>query len=253
MGMFDTVAAVFVTVLPRRHWPRFDWMPLHVMVPVSGVITALTGAALGIVGFFAYLERVSGASAISILEVAKQQVAGTLPETAEVSGAPMAISMLSPIAFAFFMPLGLFAIYLVASGWIRVVSWWIAEPHGDPVLTGIDWLVSRTRRTTQERSVSRARLEAEGAAEPDRLYPGTWASLPDVDMVVVASRRKPGWQKGTFVITPDGWYTLGEPFDRRLPQGLRTVYPLTLQKENAVLRKGVSYELPPLRKAPGEG
>ena len=66
--------------------------------------------------------------------------------------------------------------------------------------------------------------------------------------MVVAARRKPGWVTGTWVITNDGWFTLGEPFDRPTPNGLRTVYPLTLQTSTLeVLRKGVSYELPPLR------
>ncbi len=250
--MFDTIGAVFVAVLPRRYWRGFDWMPIHLMAPVSGVLTVLAGAALGITGFFAYLERVAASPASSMLEIAERQVAGTLPETAAVSSVPAAISILSPIAFAFFTPLGLFSVYLVASGWLRVVSWWIAEPHGDPVLTGIDWLFHRTRRSAREGALRRTRLEAEGAEEPDRLYHGTWAGLPDVDLVVVASRRKPEWQKGTFVITPDGWYTLGEPFDRQTPHGLRTVYPLTAQKDNAVLRKGVSYNLPPLRRGPGE-
>jgi hypothetical protein len=251
--MFDTIGAVFVTVLPRRYWPRFDWMPLHVMAPVSGALTALAGTALGIIGFYAYLDRVKASPAASMLEIAKLQVAGKLPETAAVSGVPGTIWMTAPLAFAFFTPLGLFSLYLAASGWVRVVSWWVDEPHGDPVLSGIDSLARRTRTTKRERSVSRARLDAEGAEEPDRLYPGTWASLPDVDLVVVASRRKPGWQTGTFVITPDGWYTLGEPFDRQTRNGVRTVYPLTLQRSNAVLRKGVSYQLPALRKAPGEG
>ena len=41
--------------------------------------------------------------------------------------------------------------------------------------------------------------------------------------------------------------TLGEPFDRPMSNGLRTVYPLTLQTTADVLRKGLSYELPPLR------
>ena len=245
--MFETIGAIFITLLPRRYWRRFDWMPIHVMAPVSGALTALAGTALGIAGFYAYLERVRASPATSILEISKLQVAGKLPETAEVSAVPSAILMTAPLAFALFTPLGLFCVYLAASGWVRVVSWWIAEPHGDPVLTGLDWLVARTRKTTRERTVSRARLEAEGAEEPDRLYPGTWAELPEVDLVVVASRRKPGWQKGTFVITPDAWYTLGEPFDRRTRRGIRTVYPLTLQRDNAVLRKGVSYELPPLR------
>ncbi len=222
------------------------------MAPVSGALTALAGTALGIRGFFGYLELVRASPSASIMEIAKRQLTGELPETAAVSAVPAAIWMTAPVAFALFTPLGLFSVYLVASGFIRVVSWWVAEPHGDPVLTGIDWLASRTRRSAREGSERRARLDAEGAEEPDRLYHGAWAGLPGVDLVVVASRRKPGWQTGTFVITPDGWYTLGEPFDRQTPHGLRTVYPLTAQTGNAVLRKGVSYRLPPLRRAPGE-
>jgi hypothetical protein len=245
--MFDTIGAIFVAVLPRRYWRGFDWLPLHHMAPVSGALTALAGTALGIRGFFGYLELVRASPSASILEIAKRQLTGELPETAAVSAVPAAIWMTAPVAFALFTPLGLFSLYLVVSGWLRVVSWWIAQPHGDPLLTFVDWIVRRTRHSAREGSARRTRLEAEGAEEPDRLYHGTWAGLPDVDLVVVASRQKPDWQKGTFVITPDGWFTLGAPFDRRTPHGLRTVYPLTAQKENAVLRKGVSYNLPPLR------
>ena len=155
--------------------------------------------------------------------------------------------MVAPIAFAFFTPIGLFAVYLVASGWFRVVSWWIASPHGDPLLTGIDTLLHRRRVSAAARSKQRERLEAEGAEEPDRRYPGDWADVPDADFVIVAARRKPDWTAGTFVITPDGWFTLGQPFDRPMPQGIRTVYPLTALVTLDVLRKGVAYELPPLR------
>lgn len=243
--------AIIPAFLPRRYWESID-LPVEQMAPVSGALTALAGAALGIRGFFDYLERVAQSPAASILEVAEQQVAGTLPETAAVSSLPAAVSMISPFAFAFFTPLGLFAIYLMASGLLRVASWWSAEPHGDPVLTGVDWLFSRTRRAVHDRSMRRARLKAEGVEEPDRLYVGDWAGLPYVDLVVVASRRKPGWQAGTFVITPDGWYTLGPEFDRQTQFGLRTVYPLTAQTDNAVMRKSVAYTLPPLRRAPGE-
>ena len=250
--MFDTLGAIGVAMLPKRYWPRFDFLPIHTLAPVSGVLTALTGSALGITGFFAYLERLRGSPAASILEVAQLQVSGALPETAAVSAVPAAIWMTAPVTFAFFTPLGLFSLYLVVSGWLRVVSWWIEQPHGDPLLSGADWLIRSTRRSAREGSARRARLEAEGVDEPDRRYKGNWAGLADADFVIVASRRKPGWNKGTFVITPDGWFTLGEPFDRQTPNGLRTVYPIAAQTENAVLRKGVSYELPPLRRTPGE-
>ena len=96
------------------------------------------------------------------------------------------------------------------------------------------------------RRAEAVRHRAEGPVVADRLYTGDWAGLEGVDFVVVASRRKPDWTRGTFVITSDKWYTLGDPFDLHLPQGLRTVYPLTEQKVMEVLRRGVAYELPPL-------
>jgi hypothetical protein len=110
--------------------------------------------------------------------------------------------------------------------------------------------VRRTRRSHLDRRSRAAREELEGADEPDRLYDGHWAGAPDATYVVVAARRKADWTKGTWVITRDGWFTLGEPFDRPMPQGVRTIYPITLQTNTMdVLRKGVSYELPPLRES----
>jgi hypothetical protein len=130
---------------------------------------------------------------------------------------------------------------------VRAVSSWIDEPFGDPILTGVDTLLHRTRRSRAVRASSRDRNALEGADEPDRRYPGAWADLPHADFVIVAARRKTGWTKGTFIITPDGWFTLGEQFDRPMPQGVRTIYPLTALATLDVLRQGVSYELPPLR------
>lgn len=248
--MLDTLGALAVTVLPRRHWDRFDALPLHVMAPVSAILTSVAGAAVGIRGFFDYLTSMSSSSAGSILDVSRMQVEGRLPETADVSAVPSAMWMVAPIAFAFFTPIGLFAVYLVASGWFRVVSWWIASPHGDPLLTGIDIMLHRRRVSAAARSKQRERLEAEGAAEPDRRYTGDWADVPGADFVIVASRRKTDWTAGTFVITPDGWFTLGQPFDRPMPQGIRTIYPLTALVTMEVMRKGVAYDLPPLRPHP---
>ena len=175
------------------------------------------------------------------------QVEGRLPETADVSAVPAAMWMLAPIAFAFFTPRGLFAIYLVFSGLARAVSGWIDEPFGDPVLTGVDSLFSRVRGSAATRTAQRERMTAEGADEADRRYPGEWADLPDTDFVIVAARRKADWTAGTFVITPDGWFTLGQPFDRPMANGVRTIYPLSALTTMDVMRKGVAYQLPPLR------
>lgn len=245
--MFDAIGAVVVSVLPRRWWSRFPGLPLQTMVPVSGVLTILAGAALGIRGFFAYLARMSNAPAASILELSRLQVEGQLPETAAVSSVPAAMWAVAPVAFAFFTPIGLSAIYLVTSGWFRAASWWVDSPHGDPLLTGIDALIQRARHRSAARQVRQNRERDEGADEPDRRYPGAWADLAGIDFVIVAARRKAGWTPGTFVMTDEGWFTLGEPFDRPTPNGLRTIYPLTELQTLEVLRKGVPYQLPPLR------
>ena len=184
---------------------------------------------------------------VSILEISKAQIEGKLPETAQVSAIPTALAAVAPITFALFTPLGLFASYLVLSGFLRVVASYVDEAHGDPILGGADWLWRRVFTSRQQRSVRVARQKLERMDEPDRRYDGDWAGLSGVDFVIVSSRRKPGWDKGTWVITDDGWFVLGEPFDRPMPNGLRTVYPLKAQTTLEAVRRSVPYQLPPLR------
>ena len=249
MEIVDRLLAIPSALLPKRYWPSID-LPVANMAPVSSLLTMLAGFALGIRGYFAYLDAMRRVSGIGMLDIGKLQVEGHLPETAEVSAIPTALAAMAPLSFAFLTPLGLLATYLVLSGLVRSVSAYIDESHGDPVLTGLDWLGRRTFSSQQQRSARVARERLEGTEEPDRRYDGAWAGLEGVDFVIVSARRKPDWNKGTFVVTSDGWFTLGEPFDRPTPNGLRTVYPLTLQTTALeVLRKGVSYELPHLRRS----
>jgi hypothetical protein len=221
----DAILALVVALLPRRRWDAFD-LPIQNVVLASSLLTCLGGAAFGITGFFAYTA--------------------TVLAQREWTAPPMMILVF--VSYVIATPRGLLSLYLTISGLLRAIGWLVDEPFGDPILTGIDTLVSRKRASRRERSERVARERLEGTDEPDRRYDGEWAGLTGVDYVVVAARRKPGWAQGTWVITPDGWFTLGEPFDRPTPNGLRTVYPLTLQTTTLdVLRKGVSYELPPLR------
>ena len=44
--MFDTLGALAVVVLPRRHWDRFDGWPLHHVAPASGILTVVAGGKL---------------------------------------------------------------------------------------------------------------------------------------------------------------------------------------------------------------
>ncbi len=245
------LAAVLVGFLPRRYWEGiFYRLPISRLALSSALLTLLTGGFIGADGFLDYSTHVGRAANQTMLEIAAGQNAGQLPAGEPITtAAPVAVSMLSLFAFVFFTPLGLFSTYVTVSGVVRAVSSFVDEPFGDPVLTGADTLVRWSGRRVAEGSRRRARERDEGPEVSDRLYAGEWAGLPDVDYVVVASRRKHGWEAGAFIITTDKWYTLGRPFDLRLPEGLRTAYPLTEQKVNEVLRRGVRYELPLVERA----
>lgn len=226
-GLIAYPLAILAGYLPRRHWDSVD-LPIENVALASALLNFLGGAALGITGYFEFMARVL------------EERLWTSP--------PFMIYVF--ISYVFATPRGLFSLYLVATGLIRCGSWFVGEPIGDPALTLADNLWRQLRTSKRQRSDRNARLALERDDEPDRRYDGAWAGLDGVDFVIVAARRKPGWTKGTWVITGEGWFTLGEPFDRPMPQGLRTVYPLMLQTNTLeVLRNGVSYELPPLRSA----
>jgi hypothetical protein len=217
------LVAIPFALLPRRRWDDFD-LPILNVVLASSLITCLGGAALGITGFFSYMAYILA------------QREWTAP--------PMMIYVY--ITYLIATPRGLLSIYLTISGMLRAIGWFVDEPFGDPLLTAIDHVLSRGVASHRDRSERAARRRLEGADEPDRRYDGEWAGLPGVDYVIVAARRKPQWTAGTWVITSEGWFVLGEPFDRQSPNGLRTVYPLTVQNTLEAVRKRVEYELPPL-------
>lgn len=223
----DAIAAVLAGLLPRRHWTALD-LPIAEWATPGGLLTLLAGAAFGITGYFTHLEQ-------------------TLDSAYFV---PSPYMMVAFFGYVFFTGHGLFSLYLVGSGLARAVSGWVGEPCGDPILSAVDRVVHRARGAAALRASRRKRRAAEGADEPDRRYPGDWADLAGVDFVIVAARRKPGWTTGTFIITDAGWFTLGEPFDRPFPQGVRTIYPLTRLTTLDVMRNGVAYDLPPLRPYP---
>jgi hypothetical protein len=247
--------AIPASILPKRWWHHLEVVPIGRMAAVGGIVTAGAGFFLGVHWMIAYSWRAAGAAADATLAVAQRQLARGGSEADWISTTPMQhLSALSFFAFILFTPLGWFSTYLVVSGVYRAIASSVEDPFGDPILTGADAMFARAWRTSCAARKRRARERLEGPELPDRLCKGDWAKLPAVDYLVVASRRKPGWTRGTFVITSAGWYRLGEPFDLRLPEGLRTVYPLTLLKTNEVLRRGVAYELPALsEEQPGAG
>jgi hypothetical protein len=222
----DLLLALPFAALPKRYWQSID-LPVPNVAAGSAMLTLFLGAGLGITGFFTHM--------------------GAILSAREFTPPPFMLPAF--LGYVFFTPRGLFSLYLLISGLLRAAASYTGEPFGDPILTGVDALWRKLFTTQQQRSVRVARERLERADEPDRRYDGAWAGLSGVDFVIVAARRKPGWTKGTWVITNDGWFVLGEPFDRPMPNGLRTVYPLTAQTTLEPVRKSVPYEFPPLRTA----
>ncbi len=244
MDLAYFVAALFASFLPARHWSRFPSLPIHRAGPLAGVATFIAAALLGVFGFLAYTDGVIRDTGELQIAIAEKQVKGELPETTEVSAGPMAVALLSPFAFLLFTPAGQLSAYFGTTALIRTIAWIADDPMGDPVLTMLDAVAARGAGRLRTAHQRRMRERIEGAEVPDRLYPGSWARLNDVDFVVVSSRRKPGWTKGATVITREEWFSLGEPFELRTADGLRTIYPLTRQRDGEVVRHSVEYELP---------
>lgn len=239
------VLGTLANLLPRRLLREWEgWLPIGGTAIPSALVTIFLGFGLGVPGFLAYATRAASVGNEMMLDAAGRDLAGKLPGGTVTTAAPVSISMLSLFAFSFFTPLGLLSSYLAMTGFLRLAAAFVDEPHGDPILTGLDHarrgLVERVRR--DRLAALRERLE--GPAVPDLCLRGPAAGEPQADYVIVASRRKPGWEKGVFVVTTDTWYRIGQPYDRRDPGGLRTVYTLTEVGKAEVLRRSVYYELP---------
>lgn len=226
-------AGIGVSILPRRHWSRWD-VPAEAFSTISAVLTIATGILAGLGGFLRYAARVANAG-ISL----------PAPQDAWFDPA-MALSMFSVFAFALATPLGLVCTYLVVSGVTRSILVAAGTSAGDPLLTAIDTMVKRrTERRAEDREVA-LRHAREGPAVPDVLVTGEEAGMPGSEWVVISSRLKPGWDPGVFVVTTERWYRLGSRDDRQTPDGLRAYYPLEAVAAAEVIRRSVYYDHPRL-------
>ena len=229
------VAGVGAAVLPRRWWDALDcYVPAIDSALVSGILTFMVGASLGIVSF---VSHATGWAAET-----NRLVLGS-PDLA-LSGAGSISMLLAFFTFLFFTPWGWITLYLTFSGFIRAGAAAFSESFGDPLLTGLDALAFGTTRRARARR-ARARREAlEGPEVPDRIVPGSKVGMRGVDLVIVASRVKPGWNKGTVVMSATKAYRVGTVEERTIAGRLRTLYPLTEHKDLEVFRRTVHYDLP---------
>lgn len=239
------VIAILANLLPRRLWGEWEGkMPLSRMALPSAVITFLLGFAVGIPGFVRYAARAGSAITDAMIETAHEVNKGRAP--AEAMPGSFAVSLFSMVAFAFLTPTGWLASYLVATGLYRCMASAVGDPRGDPLLAATDLGVGAAVGTMRRRRAAAERERLEGAEVPDVRLTGRDGGALEAAYVIVASRRKRGWEPGVIVITAEAWYRIGSSFERRTPGGLRTVYPLLEVAATEVLRRSVTYELPPL-------
>ena len=67
-ALIDSLLAIPCALLPKRYWQSFD-LPMANMAPVSAWVTMIGGFAIGIPGYFAFLERLRQSSGASILAI----------------------------------------------------------------------------------------------------------------------------------------------------------------------------------------
>jgi hypothetical protein len=229
------VAGVGAAMLPRRWWDTLDlYVPATDSALISGILTFMAGAGLGIVSF---ISHATGWAAET-----NRLVLGS-PDLA-LSGAGSISMLLAFVTFLFFTPWGWLTLYLTFSGFIRAGAAAFSESFGDPLLTGLDALaVGATGRVRASRARGR-RETLEGPEVADRIVPGSKLGMPGVDFVIVASRVKPDWNRGTVVISASKTYRVGAIEERTIAGRLRTLYPLTEHKDLEVFRRTVRYDLP---------
>ncbi|MFI5184426.1 MAG: hypothetical protein ACHQNV_08510 [Vicinamibacteria bacterium] len=205
------------------------------MAPFSAIATVAAGFLIGFEGFMRYAARVGETMA---------------PLAHETAGGPLSIGMgvsaLSLPTFALLTPLGLFSTYLFVSGIVRGAMVAAGSPGGDPILTLADGVIEPIVRERARERAAAERAALEGPEVADVLVAGAEAGLPEAEWVVIASRLKPGWERGVFVVTTDRWWRIGAACDRRFPEGLRALYPLHSVAAVEIIRRSVYYDHPQL-------
>lgn len=244
------VVAPLFALLPRRHWERFDRLPIRQMAWAAALLNVFAGAALGIVGFLAYANVLADGAVELMLQATgwRRTAVGLVPPgAAGAASAGFLGQYFVVFAFSLTTPAGWAASYLAMTGMVRAAAAYVGEPFGDPLLTAADATIQTIRRRLAVHRAVALRRSLEGEAVPDRVLTGAQLGLSAADLVVIASRQKPDWTPGTFVDTGHVWYRIGDPVQRDTPNGLRTLYPLHEVRDLGVIRRRVLYTLPESR------
>jgi hypothetical protein len=233
------IAGIIASLLPRHTW---DALEPHIPVTSSAfacsLLTVLAGAAIGIPGFFEHAQGQSGMYVDMLMNAADQ---GKAPTRAMAVG----MNAFSLFTFLLLTPQGLVSLYLTSTGFVRTAGAWFDDPRGDPILSTIDWSARTLVGKTRDKHTRRTRESLEGPEVRDIVVSGARAMIPEADLVIIASRRKPGWEKDTVVVTESATYRIGTIVERTIEGRLRTLYPLVEHRDLEVFRRTVHYDIGP--------
>lgn len=235
--MLAFVLGMAASLLPHRHWRRLpSSLPMESAACVSGVATLFLGAAIGIPGFLEHAGATVSLANETLLEADYWH-----------RGMAGGFSALSIFTFLLLTPKGWATMYLLCTGAVRAAAAWFDDPVGDPIATVVDSQLFVRSERRREVDAKKTREALEGPEIPDRVVTATSAGIPACDLVIVAARRKPGWERGVVVFTGSAVYRIGEPVETTIAGRLRTLYPLTEHNDLEAVRKSVDYDLPTAR------
>lgn len=230
--------AVAASLAPKRYWPGWEaQLPIDKAGMASAVVTIALGFFVGFQGFLSFAEGANRRIAEAVYETDRDGI-----RERDI----MIFGTTTLIAFVLFTPTGWLALYFALTGTARAAGVVADSPFGDPALSFTDWAARDLWQRVRSRRARHEREEAEGPELPDRAVAPESLRMSGCDVVIVASRRKRGWDPGAFVVDGPRTYRLGTPVDRHYPVGLRALYPLTRVDSVEALRRWVAYELPPL-------
>ncbi len=241
---------IIAAMLPARWWRWLDrYVPASDCAHISGILTLLAAAFIGLFGFLAYARQLSSDNLDAGWTVAQQNPQHDDKIGIFLRSGPMAFTAFALPLFLFTTPLGLLSFYMAVSGVLRSIAPLFDDAaFGDPLLTGIDKLATGGARRSRARAEQMQRQKLAGPALPDRIMSASQLGIDHADFVIVSSRPKPDWSTGTVVLTAEGAYRVGAIEDRMIAGRLRTLYALTEHKDLEAFRRVVHYELPPGRR-----
>jgi hypothetical protein len=243
MPFIGFLAAAVTAFLPERYWSALErrGFAVHDAAGFSAFVTTVAAGIAGARAFFSHAAAGAVAADRILVRVATTQiVSSNAPDV--TSRLALAISAASALAFVM-TPIGAVTVYLTGSGALRLLGSYLEAPFGDPLLTLADAGCRHVGGAAADaRDAIRHRF-AFGAVVPDSIAAGAAVGVPEADVVVMASRPKPGWTPGTMVVSPDGCYLLVAALRRRIGCRERVLYSLVRKTDAAIVRKSIRYDL----------